>query len=251
MSKNIDFRVLTNVFPLHILIALIAAWPSSSQAGPEERFLDEVRAAIGSGSDQALWSLFNLDGVEEDVKRPIEKFVIKRLLSARVLDVKIEPLPDDFRSEYVVNGVRHFPNMKPLGQVKISYEKEEGTDHATSIIYGEKNGRLYFVGTLKEKLPGDLPPSRQIQAIIIGMGHPAVTFEGFMIYLQGGAPVREKIEDMGGGNVTRIVRGEAITYLEVRRTSAEGTLKVLIYEDEDTVFETEARDTAEPIVFRR
>jgi len=72
-----------------------------------------------------------------------------------------------------------------------------------------------------------------------------------MIYLQGGKPIREKIEDISGGNATRIVRGEAITYLEVRRTSAHGTLKVILYEDDEKLFETEARETAEPIVFRK
>lgn len=251
MYKNLTLRDFIKVFPLFILIALIAAWPVWAQAGPEERFLEEVRAAVGSGDDEALWSLFNLDGVEEDMKRPLEKFVIKRLRSAKILDVKFEPVPEDFRSEYVLNGVRHYPNMKPLGRVTISYEKEEGGDHSTSIVYGERDGRFSFIGTLKEKLAGDLPPTKQIQAIVIGMGHPAVTFEGFMIYLQGGKPVREKIEDMGGGNVTRIVRGEALTYLEVRRTSAAGTIKIMIYEDEDLLFETESLNTAEPIVFRK
>jgi len=233
-----------------LLFTLLAV--SSALAGPkEEQFLAEVKAAVGTGSDEALWNLFNLDGVEDDMKKPVEKYVIKRLRTAKVLDVGIEPLPGDYRAEQVLNGIRYYPNMKPLGRVTISYEKEEGGDHSTSIAYGEKGGRLYFIGTLKETLKGDLPPTKQIQAIVIGMGHPAVTFEGFMIYLQGGKPIREKIEDMGGGNVTRIVRGEALTYLEVRRTSPHGTLKVILYEDDEKLLETEPQETAEPIVFRK
>ena len=72
-----------------------------------------------------------------------------------------------------------------------------------------------------------------------------------MIYLQGNKPVRDKIEDMGGGNLTRIVRGEAITYLEVKRTSEKGAISVKIFEDEDIVFETEAQETGEAIIFKR
>ena len=72
-----------------------------------------------------------------------------------------------------------------------------------------------------------------------------------MIYLQGGKPLRDKIKDMGSGNVTLIVRGEAITYLEVRRTSPKGEMKVTIMEDEDIIFETEQVKSDEPIIFKR
>lgn len=251
MNRYLAHCVFTKVFPLFSLILLHSAAAAFAQTAAEEAFLAAVRAAVGSGDDKALWGLFHLNGVEEDMKKPIEKYVIKRMRRAKVLDVKIEPLPEDYRAEQVVNGVRYYPNIKPLARVTISYEKEEGGDHSTSIAYGKTGGQLLFIGTLKEKLAGNLPPSKQIQVIIIGRGHPAVTFEGYMIYLQGGKPIRKTIEDMGGGNVTHIVRGEAITYLEVRRTSAAGTIKVLIYEDEDTVFETEALETAAPIVFSK
>jgi hypothetical protein len=160
MYKNLTLRDFTKVFPLFIFIALVAAWSVSAHAGPEERFLDEVRAAVGSGDDEALWSLFNLDGVEEDMKRPLEKFIIKRLRSAKLLDVELTPMPEDFRTERVVNGVRHYLNMKPLGLVIISYKKDINSRSTTRIPYGERGGRLYFVGATRKKPAGDLPPSK-------------------------------------------------------------------------------------------
>jgi len=160
MYKNPALRAFTKIFQRFILIALVAAWPVSAHAGPEERFLDEVRAAVGSGNDEALWSLFNLDGMEEDMKKPLEEHMIKGLRSAKLLDVELTPMPEDFRTERVVNGVRHYLNMKPLGLVIISYKKDINSRSTTRIPYGERGDRLYFVGATRKKPAGDLPPSK-------------------------------------------------------------------------------------------
>ena len=229
--------------------------PAFADSQIKQEFLKDIRAAVENRDEKAFWNLFNLEGVVADMKAVIKKHVWKSLKSAELLDVSYEPLPEDFRSEYVVNGIRYYTNLKVLGFVKFKYkrtkQKTKQGDSATSIPYGQKGNRLLFVGTIKEKLAGDFPPSKQIQVIIIGAGHPPVTFEGTMIYLQGEKPIRDKLKDLGSGNLTRIVRGEAITFLEVRRTSPQGTLKVIIMEDEDTLFETEFLDTDQPIVFRK
>lgn len=243
-------------------LVLLLAFTFVSQISPafadsqiKDQFLQNIRAAVENKDEHAFWNLFNLEGVVADMKAVIEKHVWKSLKSAELLDVSYEPLPEDFRAEYVVDGIRYHPNLKVLGWVKFKYkrtkQKTKQGDSTTSVLYGQKGNRLLFVGTVKEKLAGDFPPSKQIQVIIIGAGHPPVTFEGTMIYLQGEKPVRDKLKDLGSGNLTRIVRGEAITFLEVRRTSPQGTLKVIIMEDEDTIFETEFLDTDQPIVFRK
>ena len=218
----------------------------------EEQFLKDIRAAVDSKEEKNFWTLFNLEGVEEDMKAVVKKHIWKRLKTAEKLKLAFEPLPKDFRSEYVINGIRHHANLKPLGFVKFTYKLDKSTgDSSTSIPYGRKGDRFLFIGTVKEKLAGKFAPSKQIQVIIIGIGHPAVKFEGTMTYLQGNKPIQEKIKDLGSGNLTRIVRGEAITHLEVRRTSLKGTLKVIIMEDEETIFETKNLDTHQSVVFKK
>ena len=69
-----------------------------------------------------------------------------------------------------------------------------------------------LAGTVEAKLPGKLSPSKQIQVVIIGIGHPAVTFDGYMTYMQGGKPVRGHLKDTGAGKLTRAVCGEPIAY---------------------------------------
>ena len=240
-------------FALYFVVVLLVLSSNKALAESkmEEAFLNKIRAAFASHDEQEFWKLFNLDGVGEEVKASLEKHLVKKIVKAKLLSISLEPLSDDFRTEYVVNGVRYRPNVKPLGLVRMKYTKSAGGDSSTRMIYGQKGNRLMFAGTVKEKLPGDLPASKQIQVIVMGFSHPPVTFEGYMIYLQGGKPLRDKIKDMGGGNVTLIVRGEAITYLEVRRTSAKGEMKVKILEDEDVIFETEQLNGDKPIIFKR
>lgn len=250
MTKPNKTHPLRNIILLSFLSLFLA---SSAQANtkPEDQFLKSIHTAVDSKQEKNFWTLFNLQGVEEDMKAVIKKHIWKRLKTAKNLRLTLEPLPKDFRSEYVVNGIRHHANLKPLGFVKFTYQRDKSTgDSSTSIPYGKKADRFLFIGTVKEKLEGDFPPSKQIQVIIMGMGHPAVKFAGTMTYLQGNKPITEKIEDLGSGNLTRIVRGEAITHLEVHRTSAKGTLKVIIMEDEDTIFETKDNDTHQSVVFR-
>jgi hypothetical protein len=237
---------------LSFLVLLFCTLPVFAGSQIEERFLNDIRTAIENKDEKAFWELFNLEGVPDDLKAIMKKHAMKPLMASEVNDIVYEPPPEGFRSEYVVDGFQYRANLKVLGRVKITYKRSaEAGVTGTSIPYGQKGDRFLFIGTTKEKLPGDLPPSKQIQVIVMGMGHPPVTFEGYMIYLQGGKPVRDKIEDMGSGNVTKIVRGEAITYLEVRRTSPKGTMKVWVMENDDTLFETEHLDTDQPIRFKK
>ena len=240
-------------FALNFVVVLLVLSSSKALAESkmEEAFLNKIRAAFASHDEQEFWKLFNLDGVGEEVKASLEKHLVKKVVKADLISISLEPLPEDFRTEYVLDGVRYWPNVKPLGLVKMIYKKSKTGNPSTSMLYGQKGNDLMFSGTVGEKLQGDLPASKQIQVIVMGFSHPLVTFEGYMIYLQGNKPVRDKIKDMGGGNVTLIVRGEAITYLEVRRTSPKGEMKVKILEDEDVIFETEQLNGDKPIIFKR
>jgi hypothetical protein len=247
LSKH--FRSFALIFVVILLV--LSSNKALAESKMEEVFLNKIRAAFKSHDEQEFWKLFNLEGVGEKVKASLDKHLVKKVVKANLISISLEPLPDDFRSEYVLNGVQYRPNVKPLGLVKMIYKKSKTGNPSTSMLYGQKGNDLMFAGTVGEKLQGDFPASKQIQVIVMGFSHPPVTFEGYMIYLQGGKPLRDKIKDMGGGNVTLIVRGEAITYLEVRRTSPKGEMKVKILEDENVIFETEQLKGDKPIIFQR
>ena len=252
MQKTIFIRMQIKfvvIFVTVILFALVSQAQAESKM--EEAFLNKIRAAFKSNDEQEFWKLFNLEGMSEKVRASLDKYLVKKVVKANLIAISLEPLPEDFRTEYVVDGVQYRPNVKPLGLVKMIYKKSKSGNPSTSMLYGQKGNELMFAGTVGEKLKDDLPASKQIQVMVMSFSHLPVTFEGYMIYLQGNKLVRDKIEDMGGGSLTRIVRGEAITYLEVKRTSGEGAISVKILEDEDILFETKQLETSEAIIFNR
>jgi len=242
------------LFAICTLAILFHAYISNPAWGAEpvkEKFLSDVRTALSQKDLKAFIRLFNWERVNEKVRATLDKYLFSRLLEKEISNVSFVALPEDFRSEYVLNGVRNYPNLRILGFVQIKYKKGKHGKSSTKIPYGKKGGQYMFVGTIQKKIRDNAPKSKQIQVIIIGMGHPPVKFEGYMLYLQNEQPIREQLMDMGGGNLTRIVRGEDITYLKVQRTSKKGTLRVIIIIDDKTIFETQSMDTGQPIIFKR
>ncbi|NIQ03262.1 MAG: hypothetical protein GWM98_25130 [Nitrospinaceae bacterium] len=241
-------------FVLGILLAtaLLAAASSAGAAGPErDRFLKRVQSALDRQDLAAFKKLFNWEGVSDDLQASLDRHLFNHLFDHPVESVELIPLPADFRTEYVLNGVRHYANVEIMGLVKVNYRKGAQGRTSLKIPYGKKGNRYLFAGTVRETVNPDAPPSKQIQVIIIGFGHPPVTFEGYMLYLQNQTPVRKNLKDMGGGNLTQLVRGEDITFLKVWRTSAQGSIQIEILIDGKTIYKTQPLDTRQPIIFNR
>lgn len=256
MNKSVfrQFGFLRNLLLIFILTAFCSPFLSSpvwAAENSKERFLKDIRTSLAQKNLPAFIQLFNWDGVNEKSRAILNKHLFSTLFDEELESVRFKPLPEGFRSEYVLSGIRTYTNIKVLGFVEIQYKRGKTGQSKTSIPYGKKEGRYYFAGSIQEKIRENAPKSKQIQVIIVGMGHPPVTFEGYMLYLQNERPIKDQLKDMGGGNLTRMVRGDDITYLKVQRTSKKGTLRVTIIVDGKTIFETQPQDTDQPIIFKR
>ncbi|MCH8933795.1 MAG: hypothetical protein IH923_12100 [Nitrospinae bacterium] len=256
MNKSVfrQFGFLRNLLLIFILTAFCSPFLSSpvwAAENSKERFLKDIRTSLDQKNLPAFIQLFNWDGVNEKSRAILNKHLFSTLFDEELESVRFKPLPEGFRSEYVLNGIRTYTNVKVLGFVEIQYKRGKTGQSKTSIPYGKKGGRYYFAGSIQEKIRENAPKSKQIQVIIVGMGHPPVTFEGYMLYLQNERPIKDQLKDMGGGNLTRMVRGDDITYLKVQRTTKKGTLRVTIIVDGKTIFETQPQDTDQPIIFKR
>jgi len=256
MNKSVfrQFGFLRNLLLIFILTAFCSPFLSSpvwAAENSKERFLKDIRTSLDQKNLPAFIQLFNWDGVNEKSRAILNKHLFSTLFDEELESVRFKPLPEGFRSEYVLDGIRTYTNVKVLGFVEIQYKRGKTGRSKTSIPYGKKKGRYYFAGSIQEKIRENAPKSKQIQVIIVGMGHPPVTFEGYMLYLQNERPIKDPLKDMGGGNLTRMVRGDDITYLKVQRTSKKGTLRVTIIVDGKTIFKTQPQDTDQPIIFKR
>lgn len=121
------FRSSGMLFPAFALVILFHTYLSSPAFGAEpakEKFLNDVRSALNQKDLKAFTRLFNWEGVDGKVRASLDKHLFSHLFDDKISNVSFVPLPADFRSEYVLNGVRHYPNLKILGYIQIKYKME-------------------------------------------------------------------------------------------------------------------------------
>ena len=237
---------------LALLLCIAAPQITFAETTGQDQSLKNIQSALQQKDLKAFKGLFYWEGVSQQSKATLHRFLFSKLFDREITAVRFQPLPEGFRSEYILNGVRTYMNIQPLGYVKIEYQPGQHGRSDTSLPYGKKGDRYYFAGSVEETLRTNAPRSRQIQVNIFGTISPdPVKFEGHMIYTQNEKPLRDEIKDMGSGNLTRVVRGEDIIYLEVRRTSKTGKIKVIISIDGKTIFETDYHESDQPIIFKK
>jgi hypothetical protein len=84
---------------------------------------------------------------------------------------------------------------------------------------------------------------------VLGVTAPVpVTFEGFCVYRQGG---EERRKDLSGeGNLSHSFRAEALVSCEVRRTSDEGWITLVVSREGETLHDSGEVRSSEPLRFR-
>lgn len=235
---------------------LVSGWglAVTRAAGGDSKsaFLQAVEKAARDKERAAFEKLFYWEGASPDMKEKVGKYFIDGVLAGDVESVSFQALKPDAKTEYTLNGVRTYPNLKPLGRVRIQFKKNSSGIASTSAFYGVKDGAYYFTVAVQEKVREDAPVTQQIQVNVFGtMAPKPVKFKGHFIITQNEKPIRYELEDEGRGNQTMVVRGEDLTYLELRRTSSQGELKVRIQVGDDEVFQTEYLNHNNPIVYRK
>ncbi len=235
-----------------LVIAVLGVFPVHAGKMAKSAFLADVTKAAKSKDQKAFEKLFYWEGSSEDMKGKVKKYFIDGVMEGTVDSIQLAPLKPEDRFEYTLNGIRTYPNLKPVGRVQIKFKKGDSGITGTSAFYGQKDGRYYFTVAIQEKVRDDAPVAEQIQINIFGTISPdPVKFKGHFIYLQNDEPVRQDFDDEGRGNLTTIVRGEDVVHFEIRRISDKGKIKVRIQVGEKEVFATGYRRTSRPIIYDR
>ena len=211
-----------------------------------EAFLARVEAAYAAPDRKtAMTELFYLEGVDEKSRETYDTLLIPRLLRGHdAPTIGTEPVPDDFDPLYVLNGYEYRPNLAPLGYVVI--------DDTSKAVYGQHDGRFYFVGTTRAAVNPEGPPDKMLQMMLVGMASPPLNYTGHCDVMQSnGKTKRMTLEDNGNGNTTAIIMGQYIERCEVTNDSVRGTLWLRLQEDEETVFDERIETPATRLTYRR
>ena len=235
---------------LNVSIMVLGLPMAFAKDGPTsaEQLRSELESAIKAKDRNALKSLFNEQGLSEEM-RSIDDGIFDDMvkLDNKIKSVKLSPLPADFRMTNEINGVRYFPNVSVVGMVDVQFT-EDG--NSMKMAYGKKDGAFYIAGTTEETT-GKPFVKKNINVIVMGLSAPEpVTFTGSCVYLQNG---KETTEDISGdkGNISKAFWGEYVKSCSVKKTSDKGWFKLMITEDNQTIFESQETTNQEPVVYEK
>ena len=150
---------------LTLLLCISAPQKILAATADQDQFLKSVRSALQQKDLKAFKGLFNWEGVSQKSKSTMDRFLFSKLFDREVTAVRFQPLPEGFRSEYVLNGVRTYMNLKPLGYVKIEYKPGKHGRSDTSLPYGKKGDRYSFAGSVEETLRTNAPRADKFRSI--------------------------------------------------------------------------------------
>ena len=211
-----------------------------------EELRSRLESALKAKDKHAVSALFNWQGVSADMKST-EDYLVGDLCSSDIAAVKLSPLPADFQPTNDLNGTRYRPNVSVVGMIAVEYA-EKG--NAVSLPYGTKGGAYYLASTIEEKTATPAVKEKPIDVIVMGLTAPeAVTFTGSCIYSKQG---KETKKDIGGkGNISEAFWGDYVKSCTVQKTSDSGWIKLMITENNQTIFESGEVTNKDPIVYEK
>ena len=112
-----------------------------------QEFVVKFRAALEKRDVDAILGFWCWDGTKEKDRLPIRRSVEADFANT-IVDVRVEPMKDGQLLQYTLKGITYRPNLKPLGNLVVEFEKTGSAVQATSTSYllGQKNG-TYLIAT--------------------------------------------------------------------------------------------------------
>ncbi len=245
------FQTMLALMALSSALTAFAA-PEKDAPATAEDLLKKFDAALKAKDKDAVLHLFDWQGVSAEIRSMHERVTVQVLLRAPVKSIKLAPLPASQITEFERNGVRYRPNVTIVGIIDVQFATQGTHSSAAQVPYGKKDGHFYLSNTIEERVSTE--PAVKEQPLNISIQgtispNPAM-FEGSYVYLKGGKEVKESIVDeFHHGNTSKAFWGDRIKSCTVRKTSADGQIRLMISEGGKEIFKSEWETSDKPIVY--
>ena len=229
MTKNFLRLAVAALF----LSAACATAPAKDAPTSAGQLRSELEAAIKANDTNAVISLFNLQGVSDDMKSLVE-MVASGLARDDAASVKLSPLPADTELTNELNGVRYFPNVTVVGVIDV---ESKNPGNATQLPYGESAGKFYLPGTMKETFNAGAPKEKILGVMFVGLfPQKSELINGSYVYLKGGKEITEIVSFTN--SMSYNFWGDGIKSCQFTNDSSQGSISLRITEDGKKAFDS-------------
>jgi hypothetical protein len=211
--------------------------PTNQPPASAEQLRSEFEAALKAKDTNALASLYDWQGVSDDLKEALHKDNMD-MMKEKITSVTLAPLesnyPIETESESSDGLVFFDSNIPIIGNIAVTSGLPESPDGETtaSFPYGETHNVFYFFGTVMRKIPLRELKERELKIIVICPSEP-FTYTGSCVYVKDGKKMTMDIS--GSGSRTNSYRGAYVKSCTVQKTSGKGQINLKIYEDDKAI----------------
>jgi hypothetical protein len=228
-----------------------------------EQLRSELEVALKAKDTNAFLGLFNWEGVSNKtngyanvVAKRLSEFFLKYTTNSIRPNVYLQPLPEDFETEGVVNGFRYRPNVFVKGMMQFSLSVlDNGTNFGdgAQIPYGETNGDFYFAGTTREKIYEPKVKEKPFQITVTSTNFSMPTaYTISYVYLQNDQEIKKTFTCTN--SLRRLVWGNELKSCILRKLSSDDNLLKLEISELSTnksltLLDSETSFTNTPIIY--
>lgn len=226
-----------------ILLALTVTAQAAPPASPRE-LQERFEQALAAKDLRALVQLYEWEGVSSSM-RTTTAMMLDELTRKEIKSIALGRVTQ--KKENVVHGIRYRPNLPLAGAVVVTYAEKGATDKV-EIPYGRKADGYYFSAVTEEQIAPRAPKPRLYGLSVGGTAAPRpAQFTGFYVAVVQGKEVRKEFSGQAG--LTKQFRADSLKYCEVRKTSADGHIYLLVTADGETLYESPKTETNLPLAF--
>jgi hypothetical protein len=165
--------IMKKYIPLAVVCAAAFLQAAPGAITTEKDFLEAVRMAMLEKSGEKISALTYMEGASDADKAMLEQSRKRLFNDRRIESITLEPIPEsqDVPMPMIMNGKKIEMTCKPLGVVKIKYEKTSGSGlQFTSLSYGKVGDAWYLVGPKSTDLGWKGPPDKPLGYMVMGGG---------------------------------------------------------------------------------
>lgn len=115
---------------------------TTAVADKNSLFVQNYLNSFASRDAQSIFQLIHWDGVDQDSRRSLQKYIKSGFKGRQIRRIYIEPLAEGNTPSYVQNGKTYELNLVPTGQLNIVYISNKGKRTTTQLFVGEHNGQM-------------------------------------------------------------------------------------------------------------
>lgn len=163
-STGLPCLVFALAFLCNFLISSLA-WGSEQD---KENFLKDVRSTLNQKDPKAFAQLFNWEGVSQKTKATLDKHLFSSLFDGEVESVQFKPLPEGFRSEYVLSGIRTYTMSKFWVLSKFNIKRENMAETKRVFLMEKRGVNIILQAPFRRQSAKTHPKASRFKSLLSG-----------------------------------------------------------------------------------